>query len=40
MAKPNIAFIETSLDDGSFEAKLAKTAMKAIGDRAEVIPID
>ena len=40
MAKPNIAFIETSLDDGSFEAKLAKTAMKAIGDRAEIIPID
>ena len=40
MAKPNIAFIETSLDDGSFEAKLANTAIKAIGDRAEVIPID
>ncbi|KFI63870.1 NADPH-dependent FMN reductase [Bifidobacterium cuniculi] len=40
MAKPNIAFVETSLTDGSFEADLAKEAIKAIGDRAEVITVD
>lgn len=40
MAKPNIAFVESSLTDGSFEADLAKEAIKAIGDRAEVITVD
>lgn len=40
MAKPNIAFVESSVTDGSFEAKLAKTAMDAIGDQAEIITVD
>ncbi len=38
--KPTIAFVETSLTDGSFEADLAKEIMGIVGDRAEAITID
>lgn len=38
--KPTIAFVETSLTDGSFEADLAKEIMDIVGDRAEAITID
>lgn len=38
--KPTIAFVETSLTDGSFEADLAKEIMNIVGDRAEAITID
>ena len=37
--KPTIAFVETSLTDGSFEADLAKEIMNIVGDRAEAITI-
>ena len=37
--KPTIAFVETSLTDGSCEADLAKEIMNIVGDRAEAITI-
>ncbi|EFA23019.1 NADPH-dependent FMN reductase [Bifidobacterium gallicum] len=40
MATPNIAFVESSLDGDSFESKLARKAIEALGDRAEIIEVD
>lgn len=40
MARPNIAFVESSLDGGSFEAQIAREAIAALGDRADVTVVD
>ncbi|NEG70441.1 NADPH-dependent FMN reductase [Bifidobacterium choloepi] len=40
MARPNIAFVESSLADGSFEGKIAREAIAALGDRVDVTVVD
>lgn len=40
MARPKIAFVESSLKDGSFEGKMAREAIAALGDRVDVIEVD
>lgn len=40
MARPKIAFVESSLKGDSFEAKLAREAVEVLGDRADVIEVD
>ncbi|KFI69492.1 NADPH-dependent FMN reductase [Bifidobacterium magnum] len=40
MARPNIAFVESSLSGNSFEADLARKAIETLGDRADITEVD